>query len=101
MKIVLPTDSEHILQLVPRFIPYTVLVLSLYNEVTKVTTTPVNTYYENNGFLYVTFTATFAEDDKYQIKITSGTDVVYRGKLLCTAQTIQDYKLTDGLYFYE
>lgn len=101
MKIVLPADATHTLKLIPRFAPYTVLVLSLYNEATKVTTTPANTYYVSNGVLNITFSATVVEDDKYQIKITSGTDVVYRGKMLATAQTIQDFKLTDGLYFYE
>ncbi len=101
MKIVLPTDSEHDIDLIPRFYPTGAVVLSLYNEVTKVTTTPSNSYVLADGVWTITFTKTFAEDDKYQIKITESGVVLFRGKLLCTNQATETYKLTDGLYFYE
>ena len=101
MKIVLPGTTSQNIDLIPRFYPTGAVVLSLYNESTKVTTTPSNTYAVVNGVWTITFTETFAEDDKFQIKITEGAAVVFRGKLLCTAQTLQDYKLTDGLYYYE
>jgi hypothetical protein len=101
MKVVLPSETTHTIQLIPRFDPYTLLVLSLFKEATRVTTTPVNTYYMQNGYLYITFDGTFIEGEKYQIKIASGTDIVWRGKLLCTSQVSQQYKLTNDLYFYE
>tara|TARA_R110000772_G_scaffold36098_4_gene86643 strand:+ start:2976 stop:3281 length:306 start_codon:yes stop_codon:yes gene_type:complete len=101
MKIVLPANASHDIDLIPRIYPTGAIVLALYNESTKVTTTPGNTYVIANGVLTVTFTKAFAEGDKYQIKITEGAVVIFRGKLLATAQTPQAYKLTDGLYFYE
>lgn len=101
MKVVLPSETTHTIQLIPRFDPYTLLVLSLFKEATRVTTTPVNTYYMQNGYLYITFDGTFIDGEKYQIKIASGSDIVWRGKLLCTSQVSQQYKLTNDLYFYE
>ena len=100
MKILLPSVTAHEIDLIPRFYPTTVLVLSLYNEATKVTTTPAVTYAILNGILTISFTATVAESDKYQIKLTESGVVVFRGKILVTAQTSQSYKLTNGLYFY-
>lgn len=100
MKIVLPANASHDIDLIPRFYPTGAVVLSLYNEATQVTTTPSNSYVVANGVWTITFTKTFIEDDKYQIKITEGTDVVFRGKLLATAQNVQAYKLTDGYYSY-
>lgn len=103
MKIVLPANSSHDIDLIPRFsvTDVSTLVLSLYNESTKVTTTPASTHATVDGVFTITFTKTFAEDDKYQIKITEAGVVLFRGKLLATAQTPQEYQLTDGLYFYE
>ena len=101
MKIVLPANSSHDVIFIPRIYPTGVVVLSLYNEATKVTTTPSNSYVIESGYLTITFTDTFAEGDKYQIKITEGTGVIFRGKLLATAQETQKYQLTDGLYYYE
>tara|TARA_R110000772_G_scaffold33245_2_gene81006 strand:+ start:2117 stop:2422 length:306 start_codon:yes stop_codon:yes gene_type:complete len=100
MKILLPSVTAHEIDLIPRVYPTTALVLSLYNESTKVTTTPANTYVILNGILTISFTATVAEGSKYQIEITENSIVVFRGKVLVTSQTSQEYKLTNGLYFY-
>ena len=100
MKILLPSETAHEIKLIPRSYPSNALVLSLYNESTKVTTTPANTYTILKGFLTISFTQTVAENDKFQIKITEGGVVVFRGKALASAQTPQDYKLTNGLYYY-
>ena len=70
MKILLPSVTAHEIDLIPRFYPTTALVLSLYNESTKVTTTPAVTYVILNGILTISFTATVAEGSKYQIKLT-------------------------------
>ena len=101
MKIVLPSDTTHNVTLIPRVYPTASVVWALYNEATKVTTTPSNTYATLNGETTVTFDSTFTEGDKYQIKMTEGADVIFRGKLLATEQTPQAYRLTNGLYFYE
>lgn len=95
-----PNNSTHTLNVVPRFYPCNDLVISLYNEASKETTTPSNTYNITNGKLNITFTFTFVNKDRHQVKITDAYNVVYRGKLLTTTQDPQEFKQTDGLYFY-
>ena len=100
MTVIDPNNATHTLNVVPRFYPCNDLVVQLYNESDKVVTTPSNTYNITNGKLNITFTFTFVEKDKHQIKITTGTKVVYRGKTITTTQEPQEFKQTDGLYFY-
>tara|TARA_R110002074_G_scaffold80404_3_gene180821 strand:- start:407 stop:709 length:303 start_codon:yes stop_codon:yes gene_type:complete len=95
-----PSNTIHTLNVVPRFYPSTNIVVELYNEATNVTTSPSNTYTITNGKVNITFTFTFLENDRHQLKVTEGTDVVYRGKTLTTSQEPQDFKLTNGLYTY-
>lgn len=100
-----PANSSHTLNIIPRYYPDKVLVVALFNEATRVTTTPTPTYNVTNGKLNVTFTFTFVDKDRHQIKITEGTaaatdPVVYRGKLLTTTQSPQEFKQTNGLYIY-
>lgn len=100
MKVVDPTVSSHDITLIPRVVPAGALTLVLFNEVTKTSTTVANSYVVNAGNLTITFTFTFVNKDKYQIKISEGSVVIYRGKILATTQTPQNYKLTDGRYTY-
>jgi hypothetical protein len=51
--------------------------------------------------MYVSFNHIFTENDKFEIKITENNEVVYRGKLFCTAQTPQQYSQTKDIYIYE
>lgn len=95
-----PNDSTHTLNVIPRYYPSNDLVVSLYNEADKTTSTPSNTYNITNGKLNITFTFTFVDKDRHQVKVSEGTKIVYRGKLVTTTQDPQDFKLTDGLYFY-
>ena len=100
MKVVTP-NTTHTITLIPRFYPCNEVVVSLYNEVDRTTSTPDNTYYINNGTMNVSFDYTFVNKDKFQLKITEGDDVVFRGKIICTDQDTQEFKLTDGIYRYE
>ena len=95
-----PNNSTHTLNEVPRYYPSTELVVTLYNEATKETATPTATYNITNGKLNITFTYTFVNKDRHQIKVTEGSNVVYRGKLITTTQDPQEYKQTEGLYTY-
>ena len=95
-----PTDSTHTLNIIPRFYPDNTIVVELYNEASKETNTPTATYSITNGILDIEFTFTFVDKDRHQIKVTEGTDVVYRGKLLTTTQEPQDFKLTNDIYIY-
>jgi len=100
MKIVLPSDTTHSIDLIPRFYP-TSIVLNLYNETTRESTDVASTFSVVDGIMNVSFDFTFTENQKYQIKIKESDEVVYRGKLIATSQAPQDYKLTEGLYRYE
>lgn len=98
MKVVITDNTTHNIDLIPREYPSGAIVFVLKNEVDRVETTVSNTHVIINGILTITFAFSFSENDKYQFKITEGTTVIYRGKLIATDQTPQDYKLTNGLY---
>tara|TARA_R110000772_G_scaffold24865_3_gene65255 strand:+ start:669 stop:980 length:312 start_codon:yes stop_codon:yes gene_type:complete len=99
--IVVNSDSTtHTTKVVPRFIPTLDVVYELYNESTRVATEPSNTYVITDGVLVISYAFTFAVDSKYQVKITEGANVVFRGKLIAIDQSTQQYDPTDGLYTY-
>lgn len=98
---VLPSDLEHSISFIGRYEPSVECILSLYNEATKVETIVVNTFLTTNGITTLTFTHTFIENDKYQIKISDSDGVIFRGKLIASAQVAQDFKQTQDLYYYE
>lgn len=100
MKVINPAVTVHEMVIVPRYYPSLALTLQLLEEATRVTTTPTVTYRITNGKLYITFTNTFLDKQKYQIKLLEGANVVYRGKIWVTTQTPQDFSLTEGVYVY-
>lgn len=101
MKVVNPINTTHETILIPRYYPTNELFLELYNESTKVSTNVENTYNVLNGNLTITYDFTFQENDKFQFVIKENNDVVYRGKLIAISQTPTEYKLTNGIYYYE
>ena len=99
--IVVNSDSTtHTTKVVPRFIPTTDVIYELYNETTREATEPANTYVITDGILTLSYAFTFEVDSKYQVKITEGENVVFRGKLIAIDQSTQQYDPTDGLYTY-
>ena len=101
MKVVDYNNANHSIELIPRFYTTNSIDITLYNEATKESTTTTNVYSVANGLMTYPFTHTFFNNDKYQFKLLEGTNVVYRGMIIATAQVPQDYKLTEGLYTYE
>ena len=99
MKVVNPNNFNHSIQLIPRSYESDV-VLDLYNEATKVETRVANTSSFADGIFTINFDFTFVESDKFQIKISKNSEILYRGKLFATTQTPQEYKLTKNVYFY-
>ena len=108
MKVISPSDTTHIIKLIPRFYGIgTNITLNLYDE-SKRENQDVNTStftivdrYVNLTFTDAQFTSIdFYENGKYQIRITDidSSEILYRGKMIATTQTPQDYKLTNGLY---
>ena len=101
MKIVLPANTNHTVNLIPRVYPAGAIVLLLKNEVTNIEAAVTATYTTLNGLVTLSFTYTFTEGQKFQIKLTEAGVIFYRGKLLATVQAPQDYLLTEGKYYYE
>ena len=101
MIVIDPNETTHTIELVPRYYPSLSMTLDLYNESSKVTSTPANTYFVDSGILKVTFDYTFLDKQKYQVKLGESNSIVFRGKITVTAQNTQEYKLTDGVYEYE
>lgn len=101
MIVIIPTTTSHSISFIGRYVPTTTCTLLLYNEATKVETNVLNTFATVNGITTVNFTFTFAESDKYQVKVSDSSGVIFRGKLIATAQNPQNFKQTKDLYYYE
>lgn len=101
MIVILPSTTSHSISFIGRYEPTIACTLTLYNEATKVETVVANTFATVNGITTVNFDFTFVESDKYQVKISDSNGVIFRGKLIATAQTPQDFKQTKDLYYYE
>lgn len=99
MKVVNPNNTTHVIRLIPRAY-IEPIVLELYNETTQIETIVPNSIVVTDGIISITFDFTFSEGDKYQIKLSNGTEILYRGKLFATTQQPQQYKITEGLYYY-
>ena len=108
MKIIDTNDTTYFVELIPRTYTLSIsLDFELYDESEKETESISSEMFSViNGVLTWEFlpaefsNISFTEDGTYQLKISDGTYTVYRGKLLVTSQTTQDFKLTDGLYTY-
>jgi hypothetical protein len=100
MNVVSPNTEEHIIKIIPRYYPTGAITLSLFNEATQVTEVVNNTYEITDGNMFVSFSCVFTENQKFQVKIKEGNEVVYRGKLIATSQDPQEYKLTNNVYYY-
>ena len=101
MKVIDPNNTSHTLVLIPRYYPTNSLTLEITEEASGVSESIANTYSITDGELSIEFTYDFTGKDKYSLKLNENTEVVYRGKLIVTDKQAQDYKLTNGLYYYE
>ena len=101
MKVVNPLDVNHTITIVPRYYPTETLTLELIEEAIDTKNTVNCTYTEEDSLFKVHFTYDFTGKDKYSIKILEENNVIYRGKLMVSEQNTQDYKQTNGLYYYE
>lgn len=96
---VFTTDTAHDLVFVPRFYG-TPTSIEFKDEFTGVITT-INTFTSSlDAYYTLSFTNTFEESDKGEIKILDGVEVIYRGSYIVTNQTPQDYDITLGKYEY-
>jgi len=108
MKVISPTDTTHIIKLIPRFYEIgETITLNIYDESGRINQdVTTGNFTVVDRFVNITFTDTefddldFYENGKYQLKITDvdTSEILYRGKMIATTQIPQDYKLTNGLY---
>ena len=101
MIVLIPTNTTHGFNFIPRFIPSDDLTLQLYKEETQTFETVENLYIYTNGIATITFDLNIFENDKFQVKILQGTEIIYRDKIFVTSQDTQEYKATKDLYYYE
>ena len=84
MKVTNSININHILKFVPRFTPDNTMVLTLKSEEKKTVETIPFTFSYLDGICIINFTKTFTNKTNFQIKITQGIEVIYRGKLFIT-----------------
>ena len=95
MNVVNPENTTHTLTLIPRYYVCGTVDLYLYNESTQFETIVDNLYLLENGYLTISFDFTFLESDKYQYKLVSDSEIIYRGSIFATSQEVDNY-LTDN-----
>lgn len=100
MKVLLPTNTTHTVELIPRFEPTSTLSLKITKEGYNSENTQVPTYVINYGVLSITFDLTGVNQDRYSFDLSEDENVVYKGKLFFTEQETQDFKLTKNTYIY-
>lgn len=95
-----PDQTSHEIVIIPRFYFQGEVVMELYNEDKSTTLTFELTPTTIYGYVYLMFDQEFENNTNYQIKITLGNSIVYRGKLFVTNQTddLQDYKITKDVF---
>jgi len=102
MIVLLPTNIVHTINFIPRFIPSGDLTVQLYDETLQTHSEPVvNMNIYANGLSIVNFDLECTESQKFQLKISQGTDVIYRDKIFVTSQDTQEFKATKDHYYYE
>ncbi len=101
MIVLRPTNTTHGFNFIPRFIPSSELILELYDETLQTKQSIDNIYVFFDGFATMTFDLICTENQKFQLKISQGEDVIYRDKIFVTSQNTQEFKATKDHYYYE
>ena len=100
MKVVNPNDASHTIGVVPRYYGFTGAVLTLSNLAKDEEEVVSHTELMVDGVVEIGFDFTFTERDKYTMKLTEGTEVIYRGQLFATDQETQDFDITVNYFTY-
>jgi len=96
-----PNNVIHGFDFIPRFTPSDDLTLQLYNETLQTFQIIDNTYDFLDGIATITFDLVCTENQKFQVKISEGTQIIYRDKIFVTSQDTQAFKATKDHYYYE
>tara|TARA_R100000664_G_scaffold34181_1_gene54752 strand:+ start:1546 stop:1866 length:321 start_codon:yes stop_codon:yes gene_type:complete len=49
-------------------------------------------------FMVITRAFTLKENQQYSFDVKNGTEIVYKGRIFCTNQTISDYTINNNVY---
>lgn len=100
MKVVNSESTSHEIVFIPRFYFTGEVTMELFNEETGETLTFELTPITIDGYVYINFEQAFDNNSNLQIKILSGDEIAYRGKLFATNQTdnLQEYKITKDIF---
>ena len=88
------------LSIIPRYYPTGVVNLNIKDTTTGYDNTQEVSYSIVNGVLSFTFELETTNETRYQVTLSEGTEVVYRGIAIYTTQNTQEYQLTNDKYYF-
>ena len=88
------------LSIIPRYYPTGVVNLNIKDTTTGYDNTQEVSYSIVNGVLSFTFELETTNETRYQVTLSEGTEIVYRGIAIYTTQDTQEYLLTNDKYYF-
>lgn len=88
------------LSIIPRYYPTGVVNLNIKDTTTGYDNTQEVSYSVVNGVLSFTFELETTNETRYQVTLSEGTEIVYRGIAIYTTQDTQEYLLTNDKYYF-
>ena len=88
------------LSIIPRYYPSGVVNLNIKDTTTGYDNTQEVSYSIVNGVLSFTFELETTNETRYQVTLSEGTEIVYRGIAIYTTQDTQEYLLTNDKYYF-
>lgn len=88
------------LSIIPRYYPTGVVNLNIKDTTTGYDNTQEVSYSIVNGVLSFTFSLETTNETRYQVTLSEGTEIVYRGIAIYTTQDTQEYQLTNDKYYF-
>lgn len=100
MKVLLPNNISHSITVIPRYYPTNTLSLEVIKEGYDSTETIVPSYSISSGVMTLNFDLTGVAQDRFLLKLTEDSNLVFIGKVFFTEQETQGFKLTKDTYIY-
>lgn len=98
MHILQVSDSVQSIVVIPRYYPNSVTI-ELTDESKNTTSSPSVDVTSSKGYMTISGVFTLVESRFYTINVFDDTELIYRGKIFCTEQTIFDkYSVNEGVY---
>ena len=88
------------LSIIPRYYPSGVVNLNIKDTTTGYDNTQAVGYSVVSGVLSFTFELETTNETRYQVTLSEGTEIVYRGIAIYTTQDTQEYQLTNDKYYF-